>query len=225
MSAPVAVLFDMDGLLIDSEPIWSIAEEELMAALGAPWSPAIKARVVGKHIAATAPIFLSFAPDSDRDAAWVVDFLQRRMWALFRQRLPWRPGARHLLDALGARGVPLGLVSSSPRALVDAALDDMGEHRFAVTVAGDEVTHAKPHPEPYLTAAHALGLPAASCVVLEDSPTGLMAGEAAGCVVVAVPSVVAIEPTPGRYVVDSLADIDIDWLLGLPEARAAEQAS
>jgi HAD superfamily hydrolase (TIGR01509 family) len=224
MSARVAVLFDMDGLLIDSEPIWSIAEEEVMADLGGPWRPEIKAALVGKRLDETAQIFLSFAPGSERDAAYVESFLLHRMCALFRQRLPWQPGARELLDALRDRGVPLALVSSSYRPLVDAALEDMGADRFAATLAGDEVTHAKPHAEPYLRAALALGLDPASCVVLEDSLTGVLAGEAAGCTVVAVPSVVDVPAAPGRHLVPSLRDIDVDWLLSLPEGRRSEAA-
>jgi HAD superfamily hydrolase (TIGR01509 family) len=223
MSA-AAVLFDMDGLLIDSEPIWSIAEEEVTAHLGGPWRPEIKAALVGKRVDQTAQVFLSFAPESGRDEAYVVDFLLRRMAELFRQRLPWQPGARELLDELRRRGIPLGLVSSSFRKLVDAALDDMGYERFAVTVAGDEVTHAKPHPEPYLRAAIALGADPASCIVLEDSLTGVQAGEAAGCVVVAVPSVVPVPAAEGRHVVASLTGIDVDWLLGLPGKGSAAAA-
>jgi HAD superfamily hydrolase (TIGR01509 family) len=224
MSTGVAVLFDMDGLLIDSEPIWSIAEEEVMAELGGPWSPRIKAALVGKRLDETAQIFLSFAPGSGRDPAYVESFLLRRMCELFRQRLPWQPGARGLLDALRDHGVPLGLVSSSYRALVDAALEDMGADRFAVTVAGDEVTHAKPHPEPYLRAALALGVDPASCVVLEDSLTGVLAGEAAGCAVVAVPSVVDVPSGPHRHLVGSLEEIDVDWLLALPEGGRTQAA-
>jgi HAD superfamily hydrolase (TIGR01509 family) len=219
---PVAVLFDMDGLLIDSEPLWSVAEEELMAELGGPWHAGIKATLIGKHLAETSEIFLSFAPDSDRDPAWVEAFILRRMCELFHERLPWRAGAQQLLDALRERDVPLALVSSSYRVLVDAALDDIGADRFAVTLAGDEVEHPKPDPEPYLRAALAIGVPAESCIVLEDSMTGVQAGEAAGCVVVGVPSYFGLPEAPGRRVVPSLADIDPDWLLTL--VRPAEAA-
>ena len=212
---PVAVLFDMDGLLIDSEPLWSVAEEELMAELGGPWHAGIKAALIGKRLTETSEIFLSFAPDSDRDAAWVEAFILRRMCELFHERLPWRPGAQRLLDALGELDVPLALVSSSYRSLIDAALDDIGADRFAVTVAGDEVEHPKPHPEPYLRAALAIGVPPESCIVLEDSLTGIRAGEAAGCVVVGVPSYFEVPEAPGRHVVASLVDIDPHWLLGL----------
>jgi HAD superfamily hydrolase (TIGR01509 family) len=217
---PVAVLFDMDGLLIDSEPVWSVAEAELMAELGGSWNAGMKAALIGKHLEETASMFLSFAPGSGRDEDWVMAFLLRRMRELFGQELPWRPGARELLDALGARAVPLALVSSSYRSLVDAALVDIGADRFAVTVAGDEVEHPKPDPEPYLRAALAVGVPPESCIVLEDSMTGVLAGEAAGCVVVGVPGYFPLPEAPGRRVVPSLVDIDPDWLLRL--VRPAE---
>jgi beta-phosphoglucomutase-like phosphatase (HAD superfamily) len=113
------------------------------------------------------------------------------------------------------RGVPMALVSSSYRVLVDAALETIGRHWFATTVAGDEVRHGKPHPEPYLTAARRLGVEPATCVVFEDSPTGLAAGEAAGCYCVAMPNVVPISAGPRRTVLASLADVDVDALLAV----------
>lgn len=215
MSAPVGVLFDMDGLLIDSEPLWTIAEKELMTALGGEWDASMKPLFVGRHIDSSAELFLEIT-GADRSPAWVVDFLLARVSALFRAELPLMPGVRELLDELGQRGVPMAVVSASHRVLVDAALDDLGADRFVVTIAGDEVVAAKPEPEAYLRAAAALGLDAARCVVVEDSAMGVAAGEAAGCVVLAVPSVAPIATAPGRYVIDTLDGIDVDWLLSLP---------
>ena len=217
MRAPIAVLFDMDGLLIDSEPLWTIAEVELMAALGGEWDPSLKARFVGRHIDSSAQLFLELT-GSDKPVEWVIAFLLERVGALFRAELPLMPGVAVLLAELQRRGVPMAVVSASPRGLVDAALEDLGGDRFGVTVAGDEVSAAKPDPEAYLKAAAELGVEPARCIVVEDSAPGVRAGEAAGCVVLAVPSVAPIAAAPGRYVVATLADLDVDWLLGLPDA-------
>lgn len=210
-----AVLFDMDGLLLDSEPLWSVAEAGVARRLGRSFGPEVKAAMVGNRIDVAVPVMLRML-ESDADPVEVQAELLTRMAALFRERLPWQPGAVELLDALAGRGVPLGLVSSSYRVLVDAALETAGAGRFAVTVAGDEVRRPKPHPEPYLTAARRLGADPAACVVFEDSMTGIHSGEAAGCVCVGVPDVVPLEATPRRPVLSSLAEVDVDWLLALP---------
>jgi HAD superfamily hydrolase (TIGR01509 family) len=188
-----AVLWDMDGLLVDSEPLWTIAEIELAAELGGTWDDGIKAAVVGTRLDVAVPT-----------TAWLLD----RMVQLFATTSALMPGAGELLAALAADGVPQALVSSSYRVLVDAVLAQ-GLGPFALTVAGDEVVHGKPHPEPYLTAASRLGVDPARCVVLEDSPSGVTAGEAAGCAVVAVPSVcgVVFDPAPRRLVVPSLTQV------------------
>ncbi|HVA61614.1 MAG TPA: HAD family phosphatase [Mycobacteriales bacterium] len=218
MRSAAAVLFDLDGLLVDSEPLWTRAEVELAASLGHVWDPALKAAIAGTRLELAVPTILThygIEPDADTVSA-ASEFLLARMAELFATDLPTRPGAVQLADAIRAAGVPIALVSSSYRRLVDAALAGLGEHRFDVTVAGDEVTHGKPDPEPYLRAAAGLGVRAGDCVVLEDAPAGVASGEAAGAIVVAVPDVVPIAPTPLRPVVATLAGIDLDWLLGLP---------
>lgn len=217
---PAAVLFDLDGLLVDSEPLWSVAEAEMMGWLGGRWDAAAKAACLGRRIDLSCRELVRIA-GSAVDPATVQRRLLARMVELFGGGLPPRPGATELLEALGRREVPLALVSSSFRVLVDAALGSLGRHRFAVSVAGDEVSRAKPDPEPYRRAARALGVPTRACVVLEDSPAGVVAAEAAGCVCVAVPDVVPVHPGPGRVVLASLAEVEVDWLLGLPAAVAS----
>lgn len=212
-----AVLFDLDGLLVDSEPIWTIAEEELAAALGGTWSTSLKAAIAGTRLEAAVPAILSFygAADSARNVRWASGFLLDRMVQLFAEAVPLAPGALELVDGVRALGVPTALVSSSYRVLVDAALDRLGGARFDVTVAGDEVARGKPDPEPYLLACRRLGVSPARCVVVEDALAGVAAGEAAGCVVVAVPSVAPVSATPERPVVDSLLAVEPGWLVGL----------
>jgi HAD superfamily hydrolase (TIGR01509 family) len=209
-----AVLFDMDGLLIDSEPIWSVAEAEIMDWLGGPWNLDVKAACLGKRVDESCRNLVAIA-GSEHSPIEVMDRLLQRMCQLYRQHLPWHEGAVELLDALGQRGIPRALVSSSYRVLVDVALEEMGPRRFELTLAGDEVTFAKPHPEPYLRAAAALGVAPERCVVFEDSLTGVTAAEAAGCVCVAVPDVVPVDPTPTRPVIGSLAEVTVEWLTGL----------
>ena len=213
-----AVLFDMDGLLVDSEPLWTVAEEELAARLGGTWSTELKAAIVGTRLDVSVPAILEWygvepTPQAVDDAA---GFLLSRMAELFEQDLPVAPGALALLDALAEAAVPLALVSSSFRVLVDAALRQLDAGRFAVTLAGDEVVHGKPHPEPYLTACERLGVVPTACVVLEDAPSGVAAAEAAGCVAVVVPSVAVIAEGPRRPVLRSLTEVRAGWLLSLP---------
>jgi beta-phosphoglucomutase-like phosphatase (HAD superfamily) len=153
-----AALFDMDGLLVDTEPVWTVAEEELAARLGGVFTPELKAAIVGTRLEVAVPTILRwYGAEASTTAvadtsAWLLD----RMVALFAEGVTVLPGVPELLDALRAEGVPLALVSSSYRVLVDAVLAQ-GVGPFDVTVAGDEVRAGKPHPEPYLTAVERLG--------------------------------------------------------------------
>jgi len=169
-----AVLFDMDGLLVDSEPLWFEVERAVMARLGGQWGEADQRALIGGSLDRTVSWLLAkaAAPASREDVArWLVD----EMAALILARgLPLQPGAGPLLAALDAVGVPCALVTASSRAIMDAVLTVTGLS-FDVTVCGEDVRRGKPDPEPYLLAAARLGVPAAGCVVLEDSPTGIAA--------------------------------------------------
>ncbi len=217
-SAVQAVLWDMDGLLVDTEPTWTVAEEELALRLGGRWSDALKAQVVGTRLEVAVPTILRWydvEPEPDvvaKTSAWLL----ARMVTLFAGPIAVQPGVVELLDLLRIKGIPVALVSSSYRVLVDAVLAH-GIGPFVTTVAGDEVGQGKPHPEPYLTACARLGVDPARCVVLEDSPAGVASGLAAGCGVVAVPSVagVAFVAAPRLQVVPSLSEVDPGLLAGL----------
>lgn len=210
-----AVLWDMDGLLVDTEPVWTVAEEELAAELGGTWSEQLKARIVGTRLDVAIPTILEHYGRPDFEVPWATDWLLARMVQLFAHDIAVLPGVRRLLGELQTAGVPMALVSSSYRVLVDAVL----AHGFAfdLTVAGDEVAHGKPHPEPYLTAAERLGVDPAACVVLEDSAAGVLSGQAAGCAVVAVPSVpgVTVLPAPRLRVAASLEEVALEDLQAL----------
>ncbi|GAA1854792.1 HAD family hydrolase [Microlunatus capsulatus] len=208
-AAPAAVLWDFDGTLADTEPLWIEAEFELIATLGGTWSEEQADELVGNSLIDSAIYILNAIDRRDVDPAWVVDQLLGRVVGFLAERpMPWRPGALELLTALGRAGVPCGLVSASYRVLLDAALSQLPAGTFAVSVAGDEVTQGKPHPEPYEKACEALGVDARRCVVIEDSVTGARSGNAAGCLVVGVPNRVEIPAAPRRRVVASLTELD-----------------
>ena len=210
-----AVLFDLDGVLVDSEPTWYAVETELVTRMGGTWTPADQAKCIG----GTVDWFCRYVIEltgSDRTPEDVQDEVLATMAARFTDALTIHEGALELVDAVRDRGAQTALVTSSFRALVDPALVWLGSHRFDAVITGDEVSRGKPHPEPYLAACRSLGLQASRAVVIEDSPSGIKSAEAAGCFVVAVPSVSPIEAGPRRHVVERIADIDPDWLLNVP---------
>ena len=215
-----AVLFDMDGLLVSTESTWFAVETEIMAGLGVPWGPQHQAALVGGPLRNSAEYMLRVAgrPDlavEELESALLAGMVEH----LRRGPVDWMPGAQALLREVAAAGVPAALVSSSFRVVVDAVLDAVGREPFAVTVSADDVARTKPHPDPYLAAAGALGVEPRDCVVLEDSATGAAAGRAAGCVVVAVPSVIPVDPAGVDAVVGSLTEVDLAWLGALVGAR------
>ncbi|MFC4909448.1 HAD family hydrolase [Actinomadura gamaensis] len=211
---PQAVLFDMDGTLIDSERLWFEAENEVMARLGGKWSPADQEKLVGGNLAVASDYMVRRA-GSDVPAEQVGRWLMAGMIERMRTNVPLLPGAKELLTEVRAAGFPTALVTSTHRALLEPALDGIGRDHFDLTLAGDEVGRTKPDPEPYLTACARLGADPARCVVLEDSPNGLASAEAAGCRTIAVPCVVSLGDAPGRTVVSSLGDVDVPFLRAL----------
>jgi HAD superfamily hydrolase (TIGR01509 family) len=145
----------------------------------------------------------------------VIEELLIRVIAQVREHVPWRPGARELLESLREQGVPSALVTMSWRSFAEAVLDALPDGSFAVVVTGDEVERGKPHPEPYLRAADLLGVSPSDCVALEDSPTGVASAVAAGVPTVAIPHVVAVPEQPGAVQVSSLAGIGVTELAEL----------
>jgi HAD superfamily hydrolase (TIGR01509 family) len=206
-----AVFFDMDGLLVDSERLWLEVEYDVAGRLGVEWGPVHQAAMVGGSLERTVAYLLELSGPAAPPAQvgrWLLD----GMAELLSAHVPLMPGAKDLLTQVQGAGLPAALVTSTHRRLLEHALDGIGREFFTVTVAGDEVTRTKPAPDPYLTAARLLEVTPRRCVVLEDSPAGVAAAEAAGCVTVAVPSVVAVPPAAGRTVVSSLTEIDLPWL-------------
>ena len=139
-----------------------------------------------------------------------------------RESVPWRPGARELLTALGEAGVACALVTMSYQRFVEPILEHLPEGAFRAVITGDQVSNGKPHPEPYLVGAAALGVPPEQCVAIEDSPTGATSAGAAGCQVLVVPNHVPVPLRPGWIEVGSLADLDVEQLKTL---RYRDQAA
>lgn len=206
-----AVLLDMDGTLVDTEGFWWDVEVEVFASLGHTLDESWRHVVVGGPMSRSAG-FLLEATGAAISLAELTDLLNQGFEDRIDRAVPLMPGAARLLAELSAHGVPTALVSASHRRIIDRVLAAIGTQHFALSVAGDEVARTKPHPDPYLLAASRLGVDPARCAVVEDTATGVAAAEAAGCRVVAVPSVAPIPPAPRRIVVTSLEEVDLPFL-------------
>jgi HAD superfamily hydrolase (TIGR01509 family) len=206
-----AVLFDMDGTLVDTEPYWIAAEYALVEAHGGRWSDEHAHSLVGNALLESGR-YIREHGGVDLAPEVIVDRLLDEVIRETQAEVPWRPGAQELLAALAERGVPCALVTMSYVRLARTVVDQLPPGAFATVVTGDEVSAGKPDPEAYLTAAERLGVAPANCVAIEDSPTGILSAEGAGCVILAVPHHVPIEPAPGRTLVPSLSDVTPDDL-------------
>ncbi|RSS81397.1 HAD family phosphatase [Streptomyces sp. WAC06614] len=213
-SALQAVLLDMDGTLVDTEGFWWDVEVSIFEELGHRLEETWRDVVVGGPMTRSAG-FLIEATGAAIGLAELTVLLNERFEARIAEQVPLMPGAERLLTELARHNVPTALVSASHRRVIDKVLRTLGPDRFLLTVAGDEVPRTKPHPDPYLLAAKTLGAHPSRCAVIEDTATGVAAAEAAGCRVVAVPSVGLIPPAPGRTVVRSLEDVDLPFLRSL----------
>ena len=191
---PAAVLWDMDGTLVDSEPYWLQAESDLVHSYGGVWTPEDGLQLVGSGLKNSALILQS------RGVALGVEEIIATLTEQVRQRIiggvPWRPGARELLHEVREAGIPTALVTMSRRSMALEVVGSLGFDGFDLVVAGDDVENAKPHPEPYLTAAAALGVDITECVALEDSEPGVASAVAAGAAVIALPLHVPLPPSP-----------------------------
>lgn len=211
----------MDGTLVDTEPLWMETELEMAAAVGGTWTHEDAMRLVGNELIVSGRILketlgLSQSPEE------VVEMLLDGVVARVRRSVPWRPGARELLAALRAAGVPCALVTMSYQRFVDPILAALPGETFAAVVTGDQVSRGKPDPEAYLTAAERLGVAIGDCVAIEDSPTGVASAMASGAATLAVPCHVPIPERPGltfRDSLDGLSPADLAALLTSSEPR------
>jgi HAD superfamily hydrolase (TIGR01509 family) len=210
-----AAIFDHDGLALDTEGAWTLAEEDLFARYGARFTIDHKRTLLGSSPAASAVMLAGMLGRPESEGGALYAELRELAMERLEAGVPPMPGLRELLAALRAQGVPAGLASNSQRAFVERALARSGlDGAFDAVVVGDEVARPKPAPDVYLAVAEALGAAPANCVALEDSPTGVVAARAAGMRVVGVPSVPGVA-LAADVVAASLEDPAVWSALGL----------
>lgn len=207
IALPAAVLWDMDGTLIDTEYYWIAAQREIAHQSGLEWTDADGLSLVGNPLHATAETLIDRGVRLQQDE--VVSMMLTHVSAKARDHMPWLSDARTLLDAVVAAGVPCALVTMSMGPLVEAFMAEAGDV-FATVVTGDQVRHGKPDPEAYLTAARRLGVDASQCVAIEDSPAGARSAHASGAVTLAVRRHADLPSLPGMSRLRTLDGIGLD---------------
>tara|TARA_R110000868_G_scaffold411390_1_gene703444 strand:- start:16325 stop:17011 length:687 start_codon:yes stop_codon:yes gene_type:complete len=192
-TSPAAVLWDMDGTLIDSEPYWMRAEHDLVEEYGGVWTHEDALQLVGQGLEHSALILRSRGVALSVEE--IVQTMTDRVTAQIRAEVPWRPGSREFLLALREARVRTALVTMSISRMAHLVADAIGFDAFDVVVAGDQVEEPKPHPEPYLRAAELLGVDPRACLAFEDSEPGVASAVAAGVATVAVPLHIPLPPS------------------------------
>ncbi|UBQ04102.1 MULTISPECIES: HAD family hydrolase [Curtobacterium] len=218
---PAAVLWDMDGTIIDTEPIWQQSQVELTDRYGAEWTHEDGLSLVGSGLERSGEILRDRGVDMEVEeiVLWMTDYVTQRLQG---GELPWRPGARELVEELHDRGIPTALVTMSRRTMALVTADAVGARGFRVVVAGDDVDRPKPYPDAYLAAAAQLGVDPTACVAIEDSATGVASAVASGAVTVAVEHIVPLSEIAGGDVhLTTLADVDVDRLVELTSPALA----
>jgi HAD superfamily hydrolase (TIGR01509 family) len=204
----------MDGTLVDTEPFWIACEHELVAEHGGIWTSDDAHSIVGSDLL-DAAVVLRDRGGVRLEPIEIVEQLLDGVIARMQVEVPWRPGARELLAACVAAGIPSALVTMSWRRFADAVVAATPPGSFRASIAGDEVARGKPDPEPYLAAARALGVEPGDCIAIEDSPTGVAAAMAAGCITVGIPHVVPLPAADGLRIVATLDGLGLEELVAL----------
>ena len=207
----------MDGTLVDTEPYWMAAESQLVASYGGTWTDEDAVSLVGSGLWHSARILQSHGVDLSEDE--IIARMTDRVLEQVEQRVPWRPGSRELLQELTTLGIPCALVTMSVRRMAVGITASLGFDGFAAIVAGDDVTHSKPHPEPYLLGAAALGVDAVDCVAIEDSAPGIASAVAAGSVVIGVPLHVSVPEESTFQIWDTMEGRTAEHLFELFRTR------
>ena len=205
---PAAVLWDMDGTLVDTEPYWIEVEYELAERYDGRWSDADALNLVGNDLISSGH-YIREHMGIDLSAERIVEELLDGVVGRVEREVPWRPGAVDLLGRVRDAGIPCALVTMSYERFVAPILERLPAETFRVVVTGDRVEQGKPHPEPYLTAAAALGLRPEQCLAIEDSNTGAKSAEAAGCLVLVVENHVPVLAGPRRVFAETLDGLDL----------------
>jgi len=206
LKRPFAVLFDMDGTLIDSEPYWIKSERKLASEHNGVWTEQDGLDVVGMSLDKSSQLFkdrtnVPLEPDE------IVARLTSEVQDQLAKSIPWRPGAKELLFDLRKHGVPTALVTMSMHRMAKQVVDAIEFDAFDLIIAGDDVRNGKPHPEAYLKAAEQLGFEPSRCIAFEDSISGLSSAEAAGTYAIGIPHVIEIPAKPGRILWESLEGV------------------
>ena len=201
-----AVLFDMDGTLINSEPYLLIAETALMARYDHQWTDEDQAYCLGGPLPKVGAYMSNLAAQV-HDAIYFENELVRLVAEQFTLGLEFMPGAQELVQDLMESQVPMALVSASPRLLVDSAIDLLPPGTFITSISNQDVKVSKPDPESYLKAAAHLGVDITRCLVLEDSRTGISAGLASGAIVIGIPHLITYPPTPRLHIRQDLVGL------------------
>jgi HAD superfamily hydrolase (TIGR01509 family) len=209
---PSAVLWDMDGTLVDTEPYWIAEERLLVEKHGGVWTDEHAKQLVGNDLMVSAEYILAHSP-IELTPLEIIHELLAGVVIRVAEHVPWRPGARELLADLVALGVPCALVTMSWESLASAVLKNLPTLSFTAVVTGDVVSHGKPHPEPYLAAARLLGVDLEACIAIEDSPPGVASAVAAGIPTIAVPNHVPVPKTTGAVQISTLAGLKPQDLL------------
>ena len=208
MTKPAAVLWDMDGTIVDSEHYWLSSEQELAASAGKIWTEQDGINMIGMSLYDSSRL-IKQKLDLELETDEIIDRLTNSVISKLDRSLPWRPGAKELLKAVRDAGIPTALVTMSMRRNADAVVARMGFDAFDEIIAGDQVAHGKPHPEPYLKAAEKLGVNIEHCIAFEDSISGLHSAEASGAIAIGVPNLVQIPNRPGRILWPTLIGVTV----------------
>ncbi|MFM6968613.1 MAG: HAD family hydrolase [Microbacteriaceae bacterium] len=212
---PKAVLWDLDGTIIDSEPYWLISEQRLVESFGGEWSEADGLSLVGSGLPNAAAFLQRRGVDLPIED--IVNRMVSEVNEMVEREIPWRPGARELLRSIHDAGIPQVMVTMSYRSSAIVIADALGV--FEDLITGDAVTHPKPHPEPYQLGAAAVSAQARECVAMEDSGPGAESAVAAGCATIAVPMHIPLPESPNYTLWHSLVGRDVSHIAEVFEAR------
>jgi HAD superfamily hydrolase (TIGR01509 family) len=222
MTKPAAVLWDMDGTLVDSEHYWLSSEQELASSVGAVWTEQDGLNMIGMSLYDSSRL-IKQKLNLEISTQEIIDRLTNSVISKLNESLPWRPGAEALLRSVRDAGIPTALVTMSMRRNAEEVASRMGFEAFDLIIAGDDVEHGKPHPEPYLKAASELGVEITNCIAFEDSISGLHSAEDSGAIAIGIPHMVQIPEREGRILWPTLVGVSVSDLESIyREKRAAE---
>ena len=206
-----AVFFDMDGLMVDSEPEWLLSEKEVTEPFGYTWLDADQVACLGGPLTKVGQYMFEKCGHKESPEYFTQTLIDTQV-ARMRGNTPTMPGAKELVRDLQSQGIKTGLVSASPRNIVDAVLDNLGHELFPFSISSDDVQHTKPDPESYLKAAEMSGTEVSNCLIFEDSLTGMNAAIASGAYLIAVPHLVSMDESKRVRVIHSLEQLSFPKL-------------